>query len=134
MSALRRLLREISAADRAVSLDEIARRVGVSRDEADAMVGYWVRKGRLAVTDLATACPTGGCAGCAFATAARRAATGDRGTGRGRGTGGAGNGAPGGGRGGPGGSGAGGGPGCHKPPGGPALLAITVRRPGEERA
>ncbi|MCW2901407.1 MAG: hypothetical protein JWO67_3672 [Streptosporangiaceae bacterium] len=65
MSALRQLLKEISEARGGVSIDDIARKVGVSRDEADAMVDYWVRKGRLSVDDLAAGCPSGGCGGCA---------------------------------------------------------------------
>lgn len=44
MSPLRRILEEINGAHEAVGLDEIARRIGVTRDEADAMVAYWVRK------------------------------------------------------------------------------------------
>jgi hypothetical protein len=66
VSPLRRLLEEVTAARGGVTMDEIARRVGVGRDEADAMVAYWVRKGRLSVDDLGAACPSGGCGGCAL--------------------------------------------------------------------
>lgn len=66
MSTLRRVLAEITAARGGTSLDEIARRLGLGRDEVDAMVGYWIRKGRLAAEDIAAACPGGGCGGCAF--------------------------------------------------------------------
>lgn len=65
MSALRQILKEITASRGGVSLDEIARRVGVSREEAEAMVGYWTRKGRLTTDDVAAACPSGGCGSCA---------------------------------------------------------------------
>lgn len=65
MSPLRQILKEITASRGGVSLDEIARRVGVSRGEAESMVGYWVRKGRLSAEDMAAACPSGGCGGCA---------------------------------------------------------------------
>lgn len=64
MSALRQILKEITASRGGVSLDEIARRVGVSREEAESMVDYWVRKGRLSAEDMAAACPSGGCGGC----------------------------------------------------------------------
>lgn len=63
-SPLRRILEEINGAHEAVSLDEIARRIGITRDEADAMVAYWVRKGRLSSDDLSAACPSGGCGTC----------------------------------------------------------------------
>lgn len=66
MSPLRRLLEEITAAHEPVSLDEIARRVGVTRDEAGSMVAYWTRKGRLTADDLTAACPATGCGGCAL--------------------------------------------------------------------
>ncbi|WP_433352653.1 FeoC-like transcriptional regulator [Microtetraspora malaysiensis] len=66
MSALRRVLEEITAARGGTSLDEIARRLEISRDEVDAMVSYWIRKGRLSADDIAAACPSGGCGGCAL--------------------------------------------------------------------
>ncbi|MGI5162462.1 FeoC-like transcriptional regulator [Microbispora sp. H10830] len=66
MSALRRVLEEITAARGGVSLDDIARRLGLGRDEVDAMVEYWVRKGRLSSDDIAAACPSGGCGTCAL--------------------------------------------------------------------
>ncbi len=64
MSALRRVLAEITAARGGTSLDEIARRLDLGRDEVDAMVGYWIRKGRLSADDIAAACPGGGCGAC----------------------------------------------------------------------
>jgi hypothetical protein len=60
---LRRVLAEVRAGT-AVTMDEIAEHVGVSRDEASAMVDHWVRKGRLSVDDLGAACPSGGCGSC----------------------------------------------------------------------
>lgn len=67
MSPLRRVLAEITAArGGGVSLDDVARRVGVTRDEVDAMVDYWVRRGRLSVEEIGRACPSGGCGGCAM--------------------------------------------------------------------
>ncbi|MFB9238024.1 FeoC-like transcriptional regulator [Plantactinospora siamensis] len=64
-SPLRRVLAEIRAAERGgVSLDDVARRVGVGRDEIDSMVDYWVRKGRLTVEEIGRGCPSGGCGGC----------------------------------------------------------------------
>ncbi|MEV5409762.1 FeoC-like transcriptional regulator [Thermopolyspora sp. NPDC052614] len=66
MSALREVLAEITAARGVTSLDAIARRLNLGRDEVDAMVGYWIRKGRLSADDLAAACPTGGCGTCAL--------------------------------------------------------------------
>lgn len=61
---LRQVLAEITAARGNVDLAAIARRVGVSRDEVDSMVAYWVRKGRLAVEEIGSGCPSGGCGGC----------------------------------------------------------------------
>ena len=60
MSLLRRVLAEVSAAHR---LDDIAERLGLSRDEVDAMVEYWVRRGRLSLEEVG-GCPAGGCSGC----------------------------------------------------------------------
>jgi hypothetical protein len=62
-SPLRQVLAEVRAGT-AMTLDEVARHVGVSRDEASAMVDHWVRKGRLTVDDLGAACPSAGCGSC----------------------------------------------------------------------
>ncbi|MCN9243808.1 FeoC-like transcriptional regulator [Streptomyces sp. RY43-2] len=63
--ALRAVLAEIRAArGGGVSLTEVAQRVGVSREEAEAMVEYWVQRGALATTDLGRGCASGGCGGC----------------------------------------------------------------------
>ncbi|GAB0102082.1 hypothetical protein JMUB6875_10490 [Nocardia sp. JMUB6875] len=64
-SPLRRVLAEITESRGDFSLDQIARRVGVSLDEAKAMVDYWVRKGRLSVEQIGSSCPSTGCGGCA---------------------------------------------------------------------
>nr|WP_240943038.1 FeoC-like transcriptional regulator [Planosporangium thailandense] len=56
-------MREIRSAD-SVSLDEVARNVGVSRGEVDAMVDYWVRRGQLTVEEIGRGCPGGGCGSC----------------------------------------------------------------------
>ncbi|MFC9994857.1 FeoC-like transcriptional regulator [Nocardia sp. NPDC127526] len=64
MSALREVLAEITAARGGVGLDDVARRIGVSRNEVDAMVDYWVRKGRLSAEPVTSGCPADGCGGC----------------------------------------------------------------------
>lgn len=65
MSPLRQVLTEIAGARGGVSLDDVARRVGVSRGEVESMVDYWVRKGRLSAEVVGSGCPTDGCGGCA---------------------------------------------------------------------
>lgn len=72
-SPLRRILAEITAAQGDLNLDEIARRIGISRDEADAMIDYWVRKGRLSIERITSGCPGGGCGSCADSTCGTRA-------------------------------------------------------------
>lgn len=62
-SPLRRILTEVRAGT-ATSLTDLAERVGVSRDEASAMVDHWVRKGRLSIDDVGAACAAGGCGSC----------------------------------------------------------------------
>jgi hypothetical protein len=62
-SPLRQVLAEVRAGT-ATSLTQVAQRIGVSRDEASAMVDHWVRKGRLSVDDLGSACPSAGCGSC----------------------------------------------------------------------
>ncbi|MTJ61626.1 hypothetical protein GL305_11705 [Nocardia seriolae] len=64
ISPLRRVLAEITASRGDFSLDQLARSVGVSTDEARAMVDYWVRKGRLSVEQIGSGCPATGCGGC----------------------------------------------------------------------
>lgn len=69
MSPLRQLLAEVRDARGGVRLDDIARRVGVARDEAAALVDYWVARGELAREEVAGGCPPAGCGGCALARA-----------------------------------------------------------------
>jgi hypothetical protein len=63
LSPLRQVLREIRSAGSA-SLDDVARAVGVSRDEVHAMVDYWVRRGQLSVEEIGRGCASGGCGSC----------------------------------------------------------------------
>lgn len=62
-SPLRQVLAEVRAGT-ATTVTDLAARVGVSRDEASAMVDHWVRKGRLTADDLGAACPSAGCGSC----------------------------------------------------------------------
>ncbi|MER7504341.1 FeoC-like transcriptional regulator [Nonomuraea pusilla] len=64
--ALRQVLAEIVAARGTAHLGEIARRAGITRDEAEAIVDYWVERGRLS-RDRLGGCPPRGCGGCALA-------------------------------------------------------------------
>ncbi|MPZ84484.1 MAG: hypothetical protein GEV28_30475 [Actinophytocola sp.] len=66
MSHLARVLAEIRASTTATGLDELARRLGVSRDDLDALIGYWVHRGEL-VVDETIGCTAGSCHGCALA-------------------------------------------------------------------
>ena len=50
--------------DGATTLDDVARRVGLSRDVVDAVVEYLLRTGRLAAERLTAGCPDGGCGAC----------------------------------------------------------------------
>lgn len=54
--------------DGAGSLDEVARRTGLSRDVVSAGVDHLVRMGRLETRELGSGCPTGGCGSCASGT------------------------------------------------------------------
>lgn len=66
VAPLRQVLAEVkSSAGGGISLSEIARKVGVSNDEASSMIDYWVRRGKLSVDDLGNACASGGCGSCA---------------------------------------------------------------------
>ena len=66
MSALRQVLAEVKAsAGGGISLAEVARKVGISSEEASSMIDYWARKGRLSVDDIGNACASGGCGSCA---------------------------------------------------------------------
>lgn len=65
MSLLREVLARVRTAAPGTGLDDIARGLGVTRDEVDAMVEYWVRRGELVVDELGS-CSSGGCGGCRF--------------------------------------------------------------------
>ncbi|MGW2479248.1 FeoC-like transcriptional regulator [Streptomyces sp. NPDC001571] len=68
MSLLREVLARIeSAARTGAGLDAVARSLGLSRGEVDAMAEYWVRKGRLTREEIGGGCPTSGCGGCPVA-------------------------------------------------------------------
>lgn len=67
MSQLGRVLTEIRAAPTATSLDELASRLEVSRDDLDAMIGYWVHCGELIVEEI-SGCAAGSCGGCPLAS------------------------------------------------------------------
>lgn len=65
MSMLRQVLARVRTAVPGSGLDDIARGLGVTREEVDAMVEYWVRRGELVVDELSS-CASGGCGGCRF--------------------------------------------------------------------
>lgn len=48
------------------SLDEVAARVGLSRDTVEGAVEQLVRMGRIEARELAIGCPSSGCGGCAM--------------------------------------------------------------------
>ncbi|WP_367115008.1 FeoC-like transcriptional regulator [Actinophytocola sp.] len=64
------MLAEIRAARPGTRLDDIARHLDLTRDELDAMIGYWVHRGQLTVAEIG-GCPPVGCAGCFLAHAGR---------------------------------------------------------------
>jgi hypothetical protein len=66
MSQLQRVLNEIRAGAGATSIDDLARRLNIPRDDLDAMVGYWVHRGELLVEGTVN-CASGSCAGCPVA-------------------------------------------------------------------
>lgn len=63
MSVLREVLAQVRTAPAGTGLDDIARGLSVSRDELNAMVEYWVRRGELVVDQLSS-CASGYCGGC----------------------------------------------------------------------
>ncbi|MGW8727971.1 FeoC-like transcriptional regulator [Streptomyces sp. NPDC055808] len=69
MSLLRQVLAQIEDAARTgAGLDTVARALGLSRTEVDAMAEYWVREGRLTREEIGGGCPTSGCGGCPIAS------------------------------------------------------------------
>ena len=60
------VLREVEAAQGPLDLNELSRRLDVTRGALDGMIQFWVRKGRL-VDDLVVddaVCAVGECSGC----------------------------------------------------------------------
>jgi hypothetical protein len=62
---LRAVLDAVRAADAGTGLDDIARGLGLRRDELDAAVEYWAHRGELVVAEIG-GCPPAGCTGCHF--------------------------------------------------------------------
>ncbi len=77
---LQQVLHEIEHARGSLSVGDLARKLGVDRGTLDGMILFWVRKGRIVVSDVdGQPCATGsGCgscgtaAGCPFASKAPR--------------------------------------------------------------
>jgi len=77
---LQQVLREIEQARGPLSLGDLAHKLNVDRSTLDGMLTFWVRKGRIVVSDSeAQTCATGGgcgscdsSTGCPFAGAAPR--------------------------------------------------------------
>ena len=66
LNMLWQVLHEVEAAQGPLDLNELSRRLGVSRGTLDGMIQFWVRKGRL-VNDLVvddSVCAVGDCPGC----------------------------------------------------------------------
>lgn len=65
-SRLSQVLAIFEKADRPLSLPEIARDLGVSREGLEGMIQYWVRRGRIheitSLTDCGTCGESGSCA------------------------------------------------------------------------
>lgn len=77
---LQQVLHEIEHAREPLSLGDLARKLDVDRGTLDGMLAFWVRKGRIVVSDVdGQTCATGGgcgsctmSGGCPFASAAPR--------------------------------------------------------------
>jgi hypothetical protein len=69
VNPLHRVLAEIRERPAATSLDELGRRLGLSRDELDAVVGYGLHSGDLVVETI-TGCAVGSCTQCPVAPSA----------------------------------------------------------------
>lgn len=67
MTELRTVLDAFRAAPVGTSLDSLARRLGMGRDDLDAALGYWVHLGELVVAEPPS-CAGTGCRGCPFST------------------------------------------------------------------
>ncbi|MFE0107041.1 FeoC-like transcriptional regulator [Streptomyces sp. NPDC059009] len=68
-SPLRQVLAEVRATQGSVRPADIAARVGVDPDEAEAMIDFWVRRGELTREEVSGGCPPAGCGGCALVQA-----------------------------------------------------------------
>ncbi|MGH4028999.1 FeoC-like transcriptional regulator [Actinomycetota bacterium Odt1-20B] len=66
---LRQVLAEVRAARGSVRPADIAARVGLAPDEAEAMIDFWVRRGELTREEVGGGCPPAGCGGCALVQA-----------------------------------------------------------------
>lgn len=77
---LQQVLHEIEHARGPLSLGDLARKLDIDRGTLDGMLAFWVRKGRIVVSDVdGQTCATGGgcgscgsAAGCPFAGKAPR--------------------------------------------------------------
>lgn len=67
---LQQVLREIEQTREPLSLGDLAHRLGVDRGTLDGMLTFWVRKGRIIVSDIdGQTCATGGgCSNCDSST------------------------------------------------------------------
>lgn len=63
ISILRAVLTAVRTAAPGTDLDDIARDLGLHRDELAAMIDYWVHRGELTLDTLG-GCPPAGCTGC----------------------------------------------------------------------
>ncbi|MEN8652567.1 FeoC-like transcriptional regulator [Streptomyces sp. 21So2-11] len=68
MNPLRDVLAAVETAPAGSTLAGIARDLGISRDEVEAIVEYWAGRGRLRVSAMAP-CPPTGCSGCRLRSA-----------------------------------------------------------------
>lgn len=67
---LQQVLREIEHARGPLSLGDLAHKLAIDRGTLDGLLTFWVRKGRIVVSDIdGQTCATGGgCGGCDSAT------------------------------------------------------------------
>lgn len=67
---LQQVLREIEQARGPLSLGDLAHKLEVDRGTLEGMLAFWVRKGRIAMSDVdGQTCVSGnGCGGCASTT------------------------------------------------------------------
>jgi hypothetical protein len=77
---LQQVLREIEQAREPLSLGDLAHKLGVDRGTLEGMLTFWVRKGRIVVSDVdGQTCATGGgCGSCDSSTGCPFAGTAPR--------------------------------------------------------